>query len=337
MRKLKVAVVGTGLFGSIHVDAYAQYHRSELVIICDLDEKRVKKLARKYQCAWTTDFRDVARMKEVEAVSIATPDFAHTPIALAMIRAGKHLLIEKPITTSTREARSIVERAKTKNVRIMVDFHNRFSAPFIEAKRALDAGEVGSPIMGYARLSNRISVPLKMLSWAGKSGPEWFLMPHIVDLMRWLVGAEATEVYATGTKGILKSRGVDAYDAIQAQVRFQGGAFVTFETAWVLPPSSPSVIDFKVNLVGSKGAFNVQADHQLIELWTKTVSHPFVTGKQDVHGETAGFMQLPMRHFVSALLDDTPFVVTGEDGVRTTQIIESALKSIRTGSPVRIS
>lgn len=336
MRKLKVAVVGTGLFGSIHVQAYAEHHRSELVIICDLNGKRARKLAKQYHCPCSTDYRDIAHMEEVEAVSIATPDFAHTAIALAMIRAGKHLLIEKPLATSTREALRIVEQAKKRDVRLMIDFHNRFSAPFVEAKRALDAGEIGAPVMGYARLSNRASVPLKMLSWASQSGPEWFLMPHIVDLMCWLVGAEATEVYATASKGILKSRGVDAYDAIQAQVKFANGAFVTFESAWILPDSSPSVIDFKVSLVGSIGAFNVQVDHQLIELWGRTVSHPFVTGRQDVHGETAGFMQLPMRHFVNALLDDKPFIVTGEDGLRATQIIESALKSVKSRRPVKI-
>ncbi len=337
MSTLKVAVVGTGLFGETHVKAYSEYHRSDLVTICDLNEKRSRRLARKYNCAWTTNYEDVARMKEVEAVSVATPDFAHTKIALRLIRAGKHLLIEKPMTTTTREGQRILEAAQKRGVRIMVDFHNRFSPPYVQAKNTIDAGEIGVPVMGYARLSNPLSVPRKMLSWSGKSGPQWFLFPHIVDLMRWLVGAEATEVYASGSKGVLKAKGIDAYDAIQAQVKFAGGAFVTFETAWILPDSAPSLVDFKVNLVGTKGALNVIGDRQLIEVQGKKLTHPFVIGLQDAHGQTAGFTVLPMRHFVDALLDNTPLLITGEDGLATTQIIEAALKSIQSGGAVKLS
>jgi predicted dehydrogenase len=327
--------VGCGIFGKYHVQAYAEYPRSELVLICDLNQKLARSLGRKFGCDFTTKSADVAGRADVQAVSIATPDFAHTDVALQMIRAGKHLLIEKPLATSSREAERIVEAARQAGVRVMVDFHNRFSAPFVAAKAEIDAGNLGTVVSGFARLSNKAEVPLKWLSWAGKSGPQWFLLPHVVDLVRWLSGEEAQEVFAIGTKGVLKAKGVDAYDTVQALVRFEHGS-VQFDTSWILPDGWPSNIDFRVELVGTRGTLAVDATHQLLQVAGRAFQYPFTTGSLDVHGETAGFFHLPIHHFVDCLLDDRPFACTGEDGLASTRIIEAMERSIKTGKPVGV-
>src|SRR5437773_1226398 len=85
-------------------------------------------------------------------------------------------------------------------------------------------------------------MPRRWLSWAGKSGPHWFLFPHTMDMMRGLIDEEPIEVYAIGRKGVLVEKGVDTYDAVQALIRFEQ-AFVTFETSWIVPDTSPSVTD----------------------------------------------------------------------------------------------
>jgi predicted dehydrogenase len=328
-------VVGCGIFGGYHVQAYAEYPRSELALICDLNEKRARDLARTFACDYTTKSADVARRADIQAVSICTPDFAHTAIALEMIRAGKHLLVEKPITTRTSEAVRILQAAGKAGVRVMVDFHNRFSAPFVAAKAGIAAGDLGTVVSGFARLSNKAEVPLKWLSWAGKSGPQWFLLPHVVDLVRWLTGEEAREVFAIGTKGVLQAKGVDAYDTVQALVRFEHGS-VQFDTSWILPEGWPSNIDFRVELIGTKGTLAIDATHQLLQVAGRALRYPFTTGSMDVHGETAGFFHLPIRHFVGCLLDDKPFVCTGEDGLAATRIIEAMERSIRTGKQVKL-
>ena len=332
---LRTAVVGCGIFGSYHVRAYAEYPRSELVLVCDLDEKRARTMGRQFGCDYTTKSGDIARRDDIHAVSIATPDFAHMKVALEMIRAGKDLLIEKPLATKTGEAERIVRAAEKARVRVMVDFHNRFSPPFVKAKEDVDAGTLGTVVSGFARLSNKASVPLKWLSWAGQSGPQWFLFPHVVDLVRWLTSQEAREVFAIGTKGVLKAKGVDAYDTVQALVRFEHGS-VQFDTSWILPDSWPSNIDFKVEVVGTKGTLNVQAEHQLLEVAGKTLQHPFTTGYVDAHGQTSGFFHLPIRHFVDCLLDEKPFLCSAEDGLAATRIIVAMERSIKTGKPVKL-
>ena len=119
----------------------------------------------------------------------------------------------------------------------MVDFHARWHPLFMGAKGYVERGELGAPVMAYARLSDTIYVPTEMLTWSGQSGPEWFLFPHTMDVVRWLFGREPIEVYAKGYRGVLEAKGIACWDAIQAMVEFEGRAFCTFETSWIVPNS----------------------------------------------------------------------------------------------------
>lgn len=337
MKVLKTAIVGCGLFGENHVKAYSAYARSKCVAVFDLNRKRAKQVAKTHGLEVAASLDDIAKDKSIKAVSIATPDFAHTETALALLEAGKHLLIEKPLATVTAEARQIAAMARKKNRTVMVDFHNRWNPTFLPIKARIDTGELGKPVMAYARLSNPITIPFGMLAWPGKSGPQWFLMPHTVDLVRWLTGCQrAVSVHAVGAKGVLKRRGADTYDAIQAQVQFEH-CFATIETAWILPKTWPNLIDFRVNLVGTKSAFQATCTNQGLTIATpKEYATPVVTGLQDAHGHPFGFVVMPIYHFVDCILDGKTPLATVDDGVAATQIIEAAVRSIEEGRTVEV-
>lgn len=336
MAKVKVAVVGLGIIGKLHSQVYNQYDKSELVLVCDIDKKRAREAAEEFNCSWTTDVRRIAHDSKIKAVSIATPDFAHTEIALLMIKAGKDVLIEKPLTTSTEEAYEIVEEAKKRKVKIMVDFQNRWSPIFLQAKKTMEEKKIGSAVMGYARLSNTLFVPLRMLSWASKSGPEWFLFPHIIDLACWILGKEIKEVYATGKREVLKKKGIDTYDAIQALAKFEDGTFFTFETSWILPESWPSLIDFKFMLLGSKGRIGIEGDRQGIDIASDKLHWPFVLGSQKAWGKFFGYFKEPIIHFVDCAGEDKEPLCGGEDGLRVTRVIEAIRNSIEEKRIIKI-
>jgi len=336
MAKVKVAVVGMGIMGKLHSQVYNEYERSKLTLVCDLDEKRTREAGKEFNCGWTTDIKKIANDPGIKAVSIATPDFAHTEIALLMIEAGKDILIEKPLTTSVKEACEIVEKAEKRGVKVMVDFQNRWSPIFLQAKKTMEEGKIGKPVMGYARLSNTLFVPLKMLSWASKSGPEWFLFPHIIDLARWLTGKEIEEVYATGSKGVLRNKGIDAYDAVQALTKFEDGTFFTFETSWILPEAWPGLIDFKFMLLGSKGRIGIDGDHQGIDITSDKLNWPFVLGSQNAYGKSFGYFREPIIHFIDCVSKDKQPLCTGEDGLRVTRAIEAIRKSIEEEKVIKL-
>ncbi|HID94635.1 MAG TPA: Gfo/Idh/MocA family oxidoreductase [Candidatus Latescibacteria bacterium] len=328
MERVKMAVVGAGLFGEYHARAYYEYHRSELVLVCDIDRKRAEEIGARYGCAWTTDIQQVLENPEIRGVSVATPDYAHRDPVVQLLQVGKHVLVEKPLATSTAEAREMVNLARKNGLKLMVDFHNRWSPVFVQARQTVLSERWGRPVMGYARLSNPLRVPMQMLSWSTRSGPQWFLLPHIVDLVRWLFAQEALEVHAVGCKGILEAKGIDAYDAIQATVFFED-SFATFETSWVLPDSYPSVIDFYMALYGTEGRIGIKPDYQGIEISGERHEWPFVLGQIDAHGHTIGFMQYPMMHFVDSIAEVREPLATGEDGFAVTAIIEAAERSIQ--------
>jgi predicted dehydrogenase len=317
----------------MHLAAYHSYDRCELVCVCDLNAERARQMAEKYHCDWTTDVDELADV--VDGVSVATPDFAHLAPALALIATGKHVLMEKPLTTDVEEGQRLVAAARQRNVKLMVNFSNRWNPKYLAAREAVASGRFGEFVMGYARLSNTISVPTSMLSWATRSGPEWFLLPHTIDVVRWVVGREITRVYAAGHRGVLTSLGIDAYDAVQAVVHF-GDTFVTFETCWVIPNSWPSVVDSTTTLYGTAGRIEIDQNDQGISLAADRFETAAPYGKFDSHGKPMGFYLEGIRHFVDCLIDDREPIVTGEDGLAVTRVIAAIGTSIEAGEPIDV-
>src|SRR5215212_9782489 len=170
MTKTRVGVVGAGLHGEMHLAAYSTDDRSELTCICDLNEDRARQMAEKYRCGWTTRIGELA--SEVDGATVATPDFAHLAPALELIAAGKHVLMEKPLTTDVAEGERLVAAARERGVKLMVNFSNRWNPKFLAAREAIASARLGDFVMGYSRLSNTISVPTSMLAWSSHSGPE---------------------------------------------------------------------------------------------------------------------------------------------------------------------
>ena len=234
----KIAVIGLGIWGRNHALSYADYDRCELALVCDADRERAREVGENLGVQWTDNVADVAA-SDVDGVSIATPDHLHAAVTIEMLNAGKHVFVEKPLATSVAEAQQLVAAADQSGRIALVDFQNRWNPAFMGIKDSVSNGQLGSPVMGYARLSDSIAVAESWLSWAGQSGPEWFLFPHTIDIARWILGQEPVSVYALGKRGILSSRGIDCWDAIQALVEFES-CFFTFETSWVVPAGSPA-------------------------------------------------------------------------------------------------
>jgi len=331
---VKVAVVGLGMWGQNHALSFADYHRSDLVAVCDLDAQRTARFAETYGCKPVADYHEIAADPAIAAVSVATPDAQHFAVVLEMLKAGKHVFVEKPFVTRVDEAVELVAAARGRAVTTMVDFQLRWHPSYQVIKDALDSGELGRPVMGYIRLSDVIDVALNWLKWAAESGPQWFLIPHIADLMYWFFGAVPETVYAVGHKGVLAEKGVDTYDAIQALLRFPDGGFATLESSWIVPDGSASVTDCQMALYGTEGRVECDQDYSGIEITKEKVTYPWVpVGKRNRYGRLDSFIYEPMRMFVDCILDGkespTPFAT----GLVNTSIIDACLRSIESGVP----
>jgi predicted dehydrogenase len=336
--KTGFALVGAGLFGERHAQAYSRHHQVDFAWVCDLDEARARRIAETYGARrWTTRLDEVLADAGVAAVSVATPDPAHRSVAVACAEAGKHMLIEKPLATSVADAEAIVAAVERAGVKVMVDFHNRVNPPFVAAREALARGDLGSPSYVYARLSNTVAVPQDMLRWSGASSALWFLGSHMVDIVGWILGDVPVRAYAVAGEGVLKARGIAAPDFHVATVEFAKGTAAVFEHAWILPRTANTVKDLKLEILGSEGALYVDGSHnRVLELYTP-VKGAFPDMLVPPFGpHMTGFVLDAVAHFIEAVVEDKPVLATVREGLANTRVIAAIAEAANCGRAVRL-
>jgi predicted dehydrogenase len=340
LRRAGVGVIGAGILGEEHALVFSHTPEIDLVAVCDTNAERAKAVAAKYGAPfWYTDYQELLKHPNIQAVSVATPDFAHRDITLAAVQAGMHVLVEKPLATNLKEAEEIAAAVKAAGVKFMVDYQNRVNPPFVAARNSIEAGEIGRPAYGYIRLSNTTWVPMEMLTWGARSSSLWFLGIHCIDVMRWLLADEVRRVYAVTRSGILKDLGVETQDFHVAIAEFRNGTVVTFENAWILPRSQPMVYDFKLELLGSQGQININTSHN--GALEKHVDGKMLYG--DVLGSVptgprrlGGFVKEAIAQFADAVLYDLPVLASVDDGLAGVRVADAAERSEASGQAVEL-
>ena len=332
------ALIGAGLFGERHAQAYSRHHAVDFVAVCDLDEARAKRIAETYGARrHTTRLDDILSDPAIHAVSIATPDHAHRAVAVACAEAGKHILVEKPLATTVDDAEAIVAAAARAGITLMVDFHNRVNPPMVATRDAVARGDLGTVSYVYVRLSNTVAVPQDMLKWSGRSSALWFLGSHMVDIVGWILNDRPVKAYVVSRDGVLKGMGIDAPDFHVATVEYAKGTVAVFEHAWILPRTHNTVKDLKLEFLGSKGAAYVDGSHnRAIELYTseKGAFPDMLVPPFGPH--LTGFVLDAVVHFIDAVTLGKPVLATGEDGLANTKIIAAMIEAANSGRAVSL-
>ena len=330
-RRLKVAVIGAGVMGRAYAGAISGSDlrwRARVCGVCDSDQPRAAELAR--ACA-AEAFTEVPAMLEAlapDAVYIAVPDHLHTEPFLACMRYRVPCLVEKPLATTWPDAVRMEAAAREAGVIAQVNFSNRFNPVFTRMREAVSAGDIGEVIGVNARLSNTIDYPTRMLPWAARTSCGWFLLSHVFDLAEWLSGAHAAEISATGVKGRLATEGIDTYDLIHALVKYDRELSGLYESAWVLPSSLPSPVDFKFEVVGSHGALYADTQDQMVHV---------ATGQRHVYPGTLDWTQRRLSAFFDQVQEGTDLDGQLTDGLRNTALLLALHQAIGQSGPVRVA
>jgi len=332
-------LIGCGTWGAVHARTYQASPWARLVEVCDKDANRAAHFAEQYGAQkHSSDWLELLANPEIQAVSIATPDFAHSEVVIAAIEAGKDVLSEKPLASTVEDCRRILAARERKGIKLMVDFHNRWNLPFLSIRRQLEAGELGKLLAINIRLNDTLFVPTRMLSWAARSSPAHFLGSHIIDLVRWMSGAEVSRVYAVSRSVVLKDAGVDTPDFFQYILELSSGATAMVENCWIVNESSPSVFDFQSEFIAAKGTAYVNASHnRTVEIYTdRGVQLPDVAGAPDRYGQPVGFAVAAIEHFIDCVVNDKQPMVTGEDGLSVARVLAAIEESAATRHPVDV-
>ena len=313
MDKLKVAVIGCGFWGKNHARIYNDSEHASLVAVADVNEKSACAIGERYYVDYYNDPSGVFERKDVEAVSICTPTVTHADIAMAAMEAGKHVLVEKPMTNTVAEAEGLIKAAEKNNVHMAVGFVERFNPGVIEAMRLVSEGEIGDVILARAHRVSRY--PLRI----SDVGVVKDLAIHDVDIVRQLFDSEPESVYATAGRIV---HGFEDYANII--LRFPGNRSAFIETNWLTPHKIRRLI-----LTGSEGLITVELITQEITVENNERRYqPFLATREP--------LTLELEDFVQSILGDTPPKASGEDGLMALRICEAALKSAEMGQPVKI-
>jgi myo-inositol 2-dehydrogenase / D-chiro-inositol 1-dehydrogenase len=193
---LKIAVIGTGFIGSVHARNIASHPGAELFAVSDANLEAAKRVSATTGTKVATDVEDIFGNKQVNAVLIATPTNTHVEYLKRAAQVGKAVYCEKPIGLDYREAEQAVKTVRAAGIPVMLGFNRRFDANHAAVKQAIDDGEVGK--IEIVQLTSRGPQPPPIDYVKVSGGQMRDQTIHFFDLLRWLTGDEAVEVYAIG-------------------------------------------------------------------------------------------------------------------------------------------
>jgi UDP-N-acetylglucosamine 3-dehydrogenase len=310
----RVAVVGVGAMGRNHARVFRELPDAELVGVCDQDVNLAEACGAFYQIPGFTDHLALLDRTRPEAVTVAVPTHEHRPVAEDCLRAGCHVLVEKPIAANLEDGRALIEVADQLDRRLTVGHIERFNPAIIELKRRLDTGQLGRVFQMHARRLGPFPARVRDV------GVVVDLATHDLDIMRYLSGQEATRVYAE-TKREIHTQNEDLMTGL---VRFADGSQGVLEINWLTPTKVR-----ELTVTGERGMF--RADYLTQDLYFFENADCSTDGwdAMDVlRGVSEGVMiryplqrKEPLRAeleaFLAAARGEDSRIVSGLDGLRS--------------------
>jgi len=267
--------IGLGLIGcggiarSAHLPAIATLaDRVRLLATADTDPAAASAAAAPWGATSHTDYRELLARPDIQAVIVATPEYAHADQVEAAASAGKHVLCEKPIAPTLAEADRMIAACACAGTHLLVGHSRRFTRRYMEIRTAIDRGEIGTPRL--VRENERRSRAIPQLWWtprhwtgdpAVSGGAPMMNAIHEADLLRWFIGAEPE--WVTAETAVTIEGNVGVLDFLSLTVRFRGGAIGSAEVLNCAPPGYPAF--HQLELYGTSGAIRA-CDHELTAL-----------------------------------------------------------------------
>jgi len=305
MKKLGVAVIGTGFWGKNHARIYKELTNTNLVAICDADAERAKTIAAQFGVKAYTNSAQMLKNKEIEAVSVCTWSTMLAKEALKALHAEKHVLVEKPMATNTKQAEKILKTAQENGLHLTVGFLMRFIPGLQHIRDAVETKKIGELVSATAK---RVS------EWPERIGDVGVVKDtaiHDIDVMRYISNEDPISVYAK--IGSMRHRKFEDY--AQIMLTYESGKSAFIESNWLTPYKTRTL-----TVTGSDAI--TRLDYITQELWIESNKesiqprYPFQEP-----------LKLELQHFADCIAEKKKPLVTGVDGIKALQVAEAALRS----------
>lgn len=331
MSKVRVGVIGVGAFGEVHLAAYKALHDVEIVAISDTSESRLSEVAARYGVKDSyADYTELCARKDIDLVSVVTPEAHHLAPALAAMGQGKHVFLEKPIATRLDEAQAIAEGAEKAGVFLMVGHILRFENHYGTMKRKIDEGKLGKLVSIHAR-RNR---PRKLYQIYSREHAIIENAIHDIDICLWYTGARVESVRAF-TRNI---QGGAHADINWCFLEFEDGAVACLETHWLIPDVAGVNTDDSMQIIGTQGVADLHFIPAGLNFWTEEGTEAAnVSYDAWFNNHIWGAAKEEVSYMVNCVRQgQAPTIITPGEAVEALKVALALIRSAEKGQDVKL-
>ncbi|MGI6119273.1 MAG: Gfo/Idh/MocA family protein [Desulfosporosinus sp.] len=337
-KKIRFAIIGCGRIAPKHAESIMALPGAELVAVCDIVLELAQAFAAKYGVKPYTDYSVMLKRDDIDAVTIATPSGLHAEIGIAAAKAGKHVLVEKPMAMTLKTADQLIMACRQAGVKLGVIHQNRFNDSIKQLRAAFEAGRFGKLTHGQATVRwNRDDHYYAQAPWRGTKLQDGGVLMnqsiHNIDLLQWFFGPVESVFGYTATF----MRKIEMEDMGAAVLKFKSGAIGLIEAAATIYPSN---IEETLNIFGETGSVIVGGIAvNKIEVWEFPDSEE---EKKEIFAHQAadpptvygyGHREL-IKDFIHAIREDREPAISGEEGRKALEIILAIYQCQETKAPI---
>lgn len=336
-RNLGICLIGCGRAGMIHARNFMnKVPGAHMAAVVDVVEDAAKAAAQELGInTWYTDYRDILKNDDVDAVVVVSPTNLHKQIVIDCANAKKHIFCEKPMAMNTVECDEMIAACDKNNVKLQIGFMRRHDLSFKEAKRLLDEGAIGDLVQIHSCTRGPSKPRPWMYDLKKSNGILAEVNSHDIDSVRWFAGSEIKELYAVAgnfRNPEAAAQYPDYYDSVLMNGTFENGVQFSIDGAAYVQYG----YDSKMEIVGTKGVLQVgRSDANFVKCTTVEhgTSTPFINSWMTLFIDAYLAEDIA---FMEAIVNDTEPKVTGRDGRQAVRIVEAGNESILRKNIVRL-
>ncbi|OQX89071.1 oxidoreductase [candidate division KSB1 bacterium 4484_87] len=330
---MNIAVIGLGYWGPNLLRNLYESQTTEKLIACDLDETKLQRIKLKYPTVEIeSDYQKLLRRDDIDAAIVATPVSLHFPIAHALLEAGKHVFVEKPMTQNSQEAEKLVETAEKNNRVLMVGHTFEYSPPVLKIKELIDSKELGD--VYYISMS-RVNLGLHQKDVS----VIWDLAPHDFSMLFYWLNQQPKRISAMGKDCVQKN----IPDVAFINIEFPDGCIANMQVSWLAPSKLR-----RTAIVGNKKmlVYDDTENIEKVKIYDKGVEYkdPETFGEYQLSYRSGDIispyiqnfepLRREMNHFIECCQNGKKPISDGRSGLRVIKALEAAEKSLRNNSQV---
>ena len=339
---IRVAIVGCGRIARRHADLLGtgRIRGARLAAVCDLVPERAAAFAAAHGVPGFDSTAALLAGSDADVVAVLTPSGAHAEVAIAAARAGRHVIVEKPMALTLEDADAMIAAAEAAGVRLFVVKQNRFNVPVVKAREALEAGRLGQLVLGTVRVRwCRDQAYYDHDAWRGTYAHDGGVIAnqasHHVDMLGWFMGP-VESVHARGIRALVD---IQAEDTAVATLKFRNGALGVVEAT---AATRPRDLEGSLSVLGSGGTIEIGGFAvNEIRHWNFVAPRPedadvrerFSVNPPNVYGFGH---QAYYEHVVRCLEQGLPALVDGREGRASLELVAALYESMATGQEVAL-